>query len=64
MDASGASGHESPGVEKYVHQTSLDRGLLELVKARASLINGCACCGEMHTKVARTSGSPGRGRRQ
>ena len=64
MDASGASGHESPGVEKYVHQTGLDRGLLELVTLRASLIIGCACCSEMLTDVARTSGSPGRGRRQ
>ena len=28
------------GLEKYVHQAGLDRGLLELVKLRASLING------------------------
>jgi AhpD family alkylhydroperoxidase len=41
-----------------------DRELLELVKLRASLINGCACCAGTHTEVARTSGSPGRGRRQ
>jgi AhpD family alkylhydroperoxidase len=44
------------GLEEYVHQTGLDRGLLELVKLRASLINGCAYCADMHTKVARSRG--------
>ena len=44
------------GLEKYVHQAGLDRGLLELVKLRASLINGCAYCADMHTKVARSQG--------
>jgi AhpD family alkylhydroperoxidase len=42
------------GLEQYVHQTGLDRGLLELVKLRASLINRCAYCADMHTKVARS----------
>jgi hypothetical protein len=28
------------GLEKYVHQAGFDRGLLELVRLRASLING------------------------
>jgi AhpD family alkylhydroperoxidase len=44
------------GLEQYVHQSGLDRGLLELVKLRASLINGCAYCADMHTKVARSRG--------
>jgi AhpD family alkylhydroperoxidase len=44
------------GLEKYVHQAGLDRGLLELVRLRASLINGCAYCADMHTKVARSRG--------
>jgi AhpD family alkylhydroperoxidase len=44
------------GLERYVHQTGLDRELLELVKLRASLINGCAYCADMHTKVARSHG--------
>ena len=44
------------GLEKYVHQAGLDRGLLELVRLRASLINGCAYCVDMHTKVARSRG--------
>ena len=44
------------GLEAYLHQTGLDRALLELVKLRASLINGCAYCVDMHTKVARSLG--------
>jgi AhpD family alkylhydroperoxidase len=44
------------GLEEYVHQTGLERPLLELVKLRASLINGCAYCVDMHTKVARSIG--------
>jgi AhpD family alkylhydroperoxidase len=44
------------GLEEYVRQTGLEPGLLELVKLRASLINGCAYCADMHTKVARSRG--------
>ena len=44
------------GLEGCAHQAGLDRGLLELVKLRASLINGCAYCADMHTKVARSQG--------
>jgi AhpD family alkylhydroperoxidase len=44
------------GLEKYVHQSGLDSGLLELVKLRASQINGCAYCVDMHTKDARARG--------
>jgi AhpD family alkylhydroperoxidase len=43
-------------LEQYVHQSSLEPTLLELVKLRASLINGCAYCVDMHTKVARSLG--------
>jgi len=43
-------------LEAYAHQTGLERPLLELVKLRASLINGCAYCVDMHTKVARSFG--------
>jgi AhpD family alkylhydroperoxidase len=39
-----------------VHQTGLDRGLLELIKLRASIINGYAYCADMHTKIARSQG--------
>jgi AhpD family alkylhydroperoxidase len=43
-------------LEEYVHQSGLERPLLELVKLRASLINGCAYCADMHTKIARSFG--------
>ena len=43
-------------LEHYVHASRLDPKLLELVKLRASLINGCAYCVDMHTKVARSLG--------
>jgi len=43
-------------LEQYVHQSGLDPKLLELVKLRASLMNGCAYCVDMHTKVARSLG--------
>jgi AhpD family alkylhydroperoxidase len=44
------------GLENYGHQSGLEPGLLELVKLRASLINGCAYCVDMHTKIARSLG--------
>ena len=44
------------GLEKVVHDSGLDPRLLELVKIRASQINGCARCLEMHTKDARALG--------
>ena len=44
------------GLEAYVRQSGLDPRLLELVKARASQINGCAYCIDMHTKDARAHG--------
>ncbi len=42
--------------EKYLKSTNLDLTLLELVKTRASQINGCAFCLDMHTKDARSKG--------
>lgn len=44
------------GIEGYVHQSGLEPTLLELVKLRGSLINGCAYCADMHAKVARSLG--------
>jgi AhpD family alkylhydroperoxidase len=44
------------GLEKAVHDSSLEPLLLELVKIRASQLNGCAHCLEMHTKDARALG--------
>jgi AhpD family alkylhydroperoxidase len=40
----------------YVRNCGLDHGLLELVKLRASQINGCAHCIDMHTKELRAAG--------
>lgn len=44
------------GLEHYVRNCGLEIDLLELVKLRASQINGCAYCIDMHTKDARTHG--------
>ncbi len=43
-------------VEQQVHKSGLEESLLELVKSRASQINGCAWCLDMHTKDARARG--------
>lgn len=43
-------------LQKYVDSCGLERPLLELVRLRASQINGCAFCLDMHTKVARALG--------
>lgn len=48
--------HALLSVEKYVRQSSLEKPLLELVRLRASQINGCAFCVDMHTKDARAEG--------
>ena len=40
-------------LQKYVEECGLERSLLGLVKLRASQINGCAYCIDMHTKDAR-----------
>src|SRR3984885_7543572 len=44
-------------LENYTRKSShLDRSLLELVRMRASQINGCAYCLDMHSKDARANG--------
>jgi AhpD family alkylhydroperoxidase len=44
------------GLERQVHKAGLDGKLLELVRMRASQINGCAYCLDMHSKDARANG--------
>ena len=45
------------GVERYIAKSSrLETSLLELVRMRASQINGCAYCLDMHSKDARAAG--------
>lgn len=48
--------HAMLGLEQYNHQSGLEASLLELVKMRASQINGCAYCLDMHSKDARAAG--------
>ena len=44
-------------LDRYVKEESgLDRRLIHLIKLRASQINGCAYCVDMHTKEARRDG--------
>ncbi|HET7314278.1 carboxymuconolactone decarboxylase family protein [Salinisphaera sp.] len=43
-------------LEDYLHDCRLEAPLLELVKMRASQINGCAFCLDMHSKGARAAG--------
>jgi AhpD family alkylhydroperoxidase len=43
-------------VETTVRQSGLEPALLELVRTRASQINGCAYCLHMHTRDARAAG--------
>jgi len=44
------------GLEKQVSKGGLDNKLLNLVRMRASQINGCAFCLDMHSKDARAAG--------
>src|SRR4051794_33868999 len=44
------------GLERQVGQAGLDHKLIDLVRMRASQINGCAYCLDMHSKDARASG--------
>jgi AhpD family alkylhydroperoxidase len=43
-------------LEKYINTTALTATHKELIKIRASQINGCAFCLDMHTKDARKYG--------
>jgi AhpD family alkylhydroperoxidase len=43
------------GLEHFVSTSGLEKPLLELVRLRASQINGCAYCIDMHTKDARAA---------
>jgi AhpD family alkylhydroperoxidase len=43
-------------LEKYIAECGLEHGLLHLLKMRASQINGCAYCIDMHSKDARALG--------
>jgi AhpD family alkylhydroperoxidase len=56
-------GKKAPGalramveLEKYVRECGLEPTLIELIKVRASQINGCAYCIDMHSKDALAAG--------
>ncbi len=44
------------GLERQVRKSGLDHTLIDLVRMRASQINGCAYCLDMHSKDARANG--------
>ncbi len=44
------------GLERYLHNCGLETLLLGLVKMRASQINRCSYCLDMHSKEARAAG--------
>src|ERR1700712_209304 len=44
------------GLESYVRKSGLELSILQLVRMRASQINGCAYCLDMHSKDARAEG--------
>lgn len=43
-------------LHRYIHTSTLEPALIELVLMRASQLNGCAYCMDMHSKDARASG--------
>ena len=43
-------------LEQHLRTSGLEPALMELVKLRASLMNGCAYCVDLHTKDARAKG--------
>ena len=55
-DAAPAAMKALQTVEVYLQQCGLDKKLVDLVKMRASQINGCAFCLDMHSKDLRRLG--------
>ncbi len=48
--------HAMLGLERQVQKAGLDTTLLDLVRMRASQINGCSTCLDIHSKDARANG--------
>lgn len=46
------------GLEHYLHESGLEESLLHLIKLRASQINGCAYCLDMHWKDLKSISEP------
>jgi AhpD family alkylhydroperoxidase len=43
-------------LENYVQHSGIEKRLIHLIKLRASIINGCSYCVDMHVKEARHTG--------
>jgi AhpD family alkylhydroperoxidase len=56
LNAAPAAYETLSGVEAYIQRCGLEASLIHLVKMRASQINGCAYCLDMHSKDARRLG--------
>ncbi|NML68543.1 carboxymuconolactone decarboxylase family protein [Chryseobacterium sp. RP-3-3] len=57
MDQIESNGYKAIlGLEKFIESTPLTGTHKDLIKIRASQINGCAFCIDMHTKEARKAG--------
>jgi AhpD family alkylhydroperoxidase len=54
--ASPASYKAVAALEEFVQTSGLDRRFIHLIKLRASQINGCAYCVDMHVREARHDG--------
>ena len=48
--------HAMSGLERYLHECGLEESLLHLIKLRASQLNGCAYCLDMHWKDLKAIG--------
>ena len=48
--------HAMLGLERQIRKSGLDHQLLDLIRMRASQINGCSYCLDMHSKDARAKG--------
>jgi AhpD family alkylhydroperoxidase len=55
-DVDPAANQAVMALESYVGSSALERPLRELIKIRASQLNGCAFCLDMHHRDARTEG--------
>jgi AhpD family alkylhydroperoxidase len=51
-----ALAHLDNAATKELDRVGIDRGLRDLLRLRASQLNGCAYCVDMHTKDARAAG--------
>lgn len=56
INASPAAYQAMRGLENAIRESGLEHSLIELVKLRASQINGCGFCVDMHARDARKAG--------